>query len=142
MAVGLSAVREQDWAQEVSQRNGVALSPGREPGKEQFEDAGPWEPAVQKIVSFQKLGDNWDGFGADGPSREVVESAIGLAYCFLEDGVDPPHRVAPGVCGAVIFEWQDADGTYTELEIDRPFHAEVMVVEPGKPARQWTLPTE
>src|SRR5947208_11448145 len=51
-----------------------------------------------------------------------------------------PDRIAPGVCGSVIFEWQDPDGTYTELEIDRPLHAEVMVIEPGKPANQWTIP--
>jgi hypothetical protein len=38
--------------------------------------------------------------------------------------------------------WHAPDGTYCEVEIDRPLHAEVMVIEPGKPARFWTLPTE
>ena len=109
---------------------------------DKVEDAGPWEPAVQEIVGFQNLGDDWDGFGAESPSRDVLASAIGLAYCLYQDGVDPPHRVSPGACGSIIFEWQDADGTYTEVEVDRPLHAEVMVVEPDKPAKQWTLPTE
>jgi hypothetical protein len=127
-----------EWAEQTSERNGIAKQTG--PGK--VEDAGPWEPAVQEIVGFQNLGDDWDGFGAESPSRDVLASAIGLAYCLYQDGVDPPHRVSPGVCGSVIFEWQDADGTYTEVEVDRPLHAEVMVVEPDKPAKQWTLPTE
>jgi hypothetical protein len=68
----------------------------------------------------------------------LLASAIGLAYCFWEKGVDPPHRVAPGVTGSIIFEWQDPDGTYSVVEIDRPLHADVMVTGPGTPAKQWT----
>lgn len=131
-------VRKEDWAQEISARNGFATD---RPEKGVL-DAGPWEPVVRKIVSFQHLEHDWDGFGAEAPSREVLESAIGLAYCFHEAGVDPPHCVAASVAGEVVFDWQDPDGTCTSVEIDRPLHAEVMVIEPGKPAKQWTLPTE
>jgi hypothetical protein len=132
------AILRKDWAEEISQRNGIA----EQGGQVKVENAGPWEPVVREVIGYQHLGDNWDGFGAEAPSQGVLESAIGLAYCLYEDGVDPPHRVAPGVSGSVIFEWQDSDGTYAEVEIDRPLHADVMVVEPGKPAKQWTLPTE
>jgi hypothetical protein len=131
-------VTEQAWRRRLGMLVGVpareVLTPDTAVG------AGPWEPAVREIVEFQDLGDNWDGYGAEAPRREVLESAIGLAYCFLESGVPPPFRVAPGVAGEVIFEWQDADGTCTEVEIDRPLHAEVMVVGPGKRPCFATLP--
>jgi hypothetical protein len=136
-------IPKNDWAREVGGRNGVSGLPAESPSeKKGIADAGPWEPVVQQIVEYQQLENDWDGFGAEAPSRELLASAIGLAYCYREQGVDPPQRVAPGVCGSVIFEWQDPDGTYAEVEIDRPLHAEIMVIEPGQPAKHWTIPTE
>jgi hypothetical protein len=135
------AIPKADWAHEVGERNGVALLPPRRRGEKPIPDAGPWEPTVQKIVQFQHLGDNWDGLGAVAPSRELLESAIGLAYLFSERGVNPPHSVVPGLDGSVNFEWQDDDGMIAEVEIDRPLHAQVMLVEPGKAPRFWELPT-
>ncbi len=135
-------IRKKDWVNGISLRNGVTGAPAEKLPEEHLVGAGPWEPGVRQILGFRHLGNDWDGFGAEAPSPELLESAIGLAYCFYEKGVDPPDRIAPGVCGSVIFEWQDPDGTYTELEMDRPLHAEVMVIEPGKPAKHWTIPTE
>jgi hypothetical protein len=134
-------VPKEDWLHEVGERNGVPVQPAEHPAETPIEDAGPWEPAVQKIVEFQHLGDDWDGFGAKAPSRDLLASAVGLAYLFYEKGVDPPHCVVPGLDGSVNLEWQDPDGTIAEVEIDRPFHAEVMVIEPGQLAKHWTLPT-
>ena len=131
-----------DWVHEVGERNGASVSRSEHPAAKPIEDAGPWKLAVQKISEFQHLGDDWDGLGAKAPSRELLASAIGLAYVLHEKGVDPPHRVAPGLDGSVNLEWQDPDGTIAEMEIDRPFHAEVMVIEPGWPPRFWSLPTE
>ncbi len=134
-------VARNDWIQEV-QRNGISGEPRAQKVGEAVADAGPWEPVVRKLVHFQDLAHDWDGFGAQAPSREVLESAIGLAYVFSEKGVDPPTGVVHGVDGTVLFEWQFSDGTYAEVEIDGPMHAEVMLIEPGKPATHWTLPTE
>jgi hypothetical protein len=135
-------IPEKEWAREVGAHNGVSALCPESPSKKWFADAGPWEPALLQIIEFQHLENDWDGFGAEAPSRELLESAIGLAYCYLEQGVDPPQRVAPGVCGSVIFEWQGPDGTYAEVEIDRPLHAEIMVIEPGQSAKHWTNPTQ
>ena len=135
-------VPKEDWLHEVGERNGASLQPAGRPAEKPVEDAGPWQPAVQKIVAFQHLGDDWDGFGALAPSRDLLASAVGLAYGFSEKGVDPPDRVAPGVEGSVIFEWQDADGAYTEVEVVRPLYAEGMRVEPGQSVKHCTLPTE
>ena len=135
-------IPKEAWAHEVGERNGVSVPPANHPARKPTEDAGPWEPAVRKIAEFQHLGDDWDGLGAVAPSRELLESAIGLAYLFSEKGVDPPHCVVPGLDGSVNLEWQDPDGTIVEVDIDRPLHAQVMVLEPGKPPRFWTLPTD
>ncbi|MBI1915214.1 MAG: hypothetical protein HYS12_10820 [Planctomycetes bacterium] len=139
-------IREEAWRQRASRRNGLsAISAPRnsfQNSADDVGDAGPWEPAVRVLVEFQHLGDDWDGQGARPPSRELLASAIGLAYTLHEQGVDPPSRVVPGLEGSVIFEWQDPDGTYTEVEIDRPLHAEVMLMEPGQAVKHWTLPTE
>lgn len=103
------------------------------------EDAGPWASAVREILSCRDLSENWDYYGAQPPSRDVLESAIALAYAYEKSGVQPPHRVAPGVAGDVTFEWQHPDGTFAEVEINARLYAEIMVVEPGKPARHATV---
>lgn len=135
-----------DWLREAGERNGAPKAPTQPRGvdgeQEVGSDAGPWQPTVKKIVEFQHLGDDWDGQGAQAPSFDLVASAVGLAYLLHQQGVDPPNCVVPGVEGAVVFEWHFPDGTYSEIEIDQPLHAEVMLIEPGKPAQHWTLPTE
>lgn len=139
-------IREADWLKEAGERNGTSTAPARlhsvNGEQKAVPDAGPWEPAVQKMVAFQHLGDDWDGQGAQAPSEEVLKSAIGLAYTLYQQGIDPPSRVVPGPDGSVIFEWQDPDGTYTEVEVVGWLVAEVMLIEPGHPAKHWTLPTE
>src|SRR5207248_2060436 len=99
--------------------------------------AGLWEPTVQKLVAFQHLAYGWDGLEAVAPSPDLLTSAIGLAFLLHDRGVGPPHRVVPGLEGSVVFEWQYPNGLYSEIEIVRPLHAEVLMIEPGKPARQW-----
>jgi hypothetical protein len=135
-------VPEIDW-QVAGKRNGISAPPvPNHQGNETIQSAGAWEPTIQKIVAFQHLGENWDGLAAAPPDHGVLASAIGLAYIFHEREVEPPHRVVPGLEGSVIFEWQFPDGLYCEVEIVRPFAADVMMIEPGKPAKHWPLPTE
>jgi hypothetical protein len=138
-------IPKRDWLTEAGERNGIAAKPAPKNGTSkpsQIEDAGPWEPSVEKIVAFRDLGDNWDGQGARAPSYDLLVSAVGLAYLLYEQEVDPPSRVVSGPEGSVIFEWQFPDGTYGEVEVVRPLYAEVMWIEPGQPAKHWTLPTE
>jgi len=139
-------IPQQNWLTQAGRQNGVAAASAPPHGVKRdtasLSDAGPWEPTVQALVEFQHLGDNWDGQGAVAPSYEQLESAIGLAYTLYQQGVNPPSRVVPGPQGSVIFEWQDPDGTYTEIEQVRPFYAEVLLIEPGQPAKHWTLPSQ
>ncbi len=139
-------ILKEGWRKEACEQNGTSTAPARLQGvrgdEQPVPDAGPWEPAVKKLVEFQHLGDDWDGQGAKGPSFELLASAVGLAYLLQQQGVDPPTRVVPGVEGSVLFEWQFPDGTYAEVEIVGWLFAEVMLIEPGQPAKHWTLPTE
>jgi hypothetical protein len=133
-------IPKEEWLHEISHRNGASQCSIEHAGR--TNGAGRWRSAVAKITGLQDLDDDWDGAGAKAPSPDVVTSAIGLAFLLSEKGVDPPHRVAPGLEGEVIFEWQFPDGTYADIEVVNPLHAEVMVIEPGKPVKHWTLPTD
>ena len=139
-------IPQEDWLLKASEKNGYSAPSSRLAGvtwePHTLSDAGPWEPAIEKILTFQHLGDDWDGFGAKAPSDEVLVSAIGLAKLLLQQGVDPPARVVSGLEGEISFEWQYPDGTYLDIEIVRWLFAEVMLIEPGMPAKHWTLPTE
>jgi hypothetical protein len=138
-AVFETRVRTSDWLHEAGQRNGNQAQTANQNARR---DAGPWERTVRELAAMQGLQDGWDGFDAKAPSRELLESAIGLAYVWCDKGMSPPARVVPSLDGCVLFEWQFSDGTYADVEVDRPFHAEVTVIEPGHPPRQWALPTE
>lgn len=87
------------------------------------------------------MADDWDGLGAKAPTRELVESALGLAIVLSEMGLPPPQSVVPGLDGTVNFEWQQPDGMILEIENDRPYHAEVIVIEPGRNTHFATLPS-
>ena len=142
MAAPDCPITRECWQQQVRRLKGSSFAVLESCAGKLFKDAGPWEPAVQEILSYEHLGDNWDGYGAEPPSREVLESAIGLAHTFRKNGVEPPHRVCPGVAGEVLFEWQYPDGTVAEVEINAPIYAEGMVIEPGKQAKHWRLPSD
>ena len=126
------AIPKEAWIRESGQRNGAVLPAVA---------IDSWESSLQKVAEFQQLGDDWDGLGAIAPSQELVLSALALAHLLQERGVPAPSRVVAGLDGVIAFEWQLPDGTYADVEIVRPFFAEVMLLEPGKPAKHWNLPT-
>jgi hypothetical protein len=134
-------ILRQDWLDETAGLNGT--SPNRTGPKvipRRSMAAASWEPALAELVGLKDLGENWDGLGAHAPGHELLASAVGLANLLQERGMDPPCRVVPGVSGNVLFEWQDPDGAYCELDIDKPFHAEVMLIVPGEPAKHLEFP--
>lgn len=132
-------IPKESWVSEAAAPNG---KPTNDRPRPTTQSAVSWERAVQTIVEMHNLGDDWDGLGAIPPSRELLESALGLAHLLSDKGMEPPLTVVAGTDGSVNFGWQDADGGYAEVEVVRPFFAEVMVIEAGKPAKHWTLPTE
>jgi hypothetical protein len=131
-------ISKKEWDNEIGARNGVSTECEERPTT----DARLWQPAIQEIIGFQDLEEDWDDNGAKAPSRELLDSAVALACAFCKTGMEPPSRVVPGVTGTVLLEWQLPDGTYGEVEIVRPLYAEVMMIQPGHPPKHWTLPTD
>jgi hypothetical protein len=101
-----------------------------------------WRAMLAAVDRLRDLGDDWDGAGAERPSAELVDSARGLALVFQGRNLPAPSRVVASPEGSVILEWQFDDGTYAEVDVVRPFYAEVLWVAPGQPAKHWTLPTD
>jgi hypothetical protein len=134
-------IPQQDWLKETRSINGTALR-SRTSRETEDSSAVDWEEVIDEIVALQSLGDDWDGLGAIAPTPELLASAIGLATLLQKDGMDAPARAVAGTDGTVLLEWQAVDGSYCEVEVDRPFHADVMLVLPGQPAKHWELPTE
>ena len=124
-------ILEQDWCRRPTM-NGT---PG---GQRKPFDA--WDTVHDRLATFRALEENWDGQGARAPSGELLDSALALTTLLRDRGVEAPSGAAPGPMGTVLLVWQGKDGTYCEVEVERPFYAEVMLVEPGKPARHWVLP--
>lgn len=98
-------------------------------------DQQRWDAAIREINKMRWLGKDWDGAGGKGPTSDVVDWAITLAERLRAKEITPPSRVAPGVTGSVLMEWQEG-GVYYELEVPRPFAAELLTALPGQPP-QW-----
>jgi hypothetical protein len=137
MALLEASIPIEVWTRKTSQ-NGF----GENPASETDDNEAAWASTLHSIRLLGSLEENWDGQGAAAPAKDLLASAIGLAHLFAGRGLSPPDRVVPGIEGTVILEWQMPDGAYREVEIDKPFHAEVMVVAPGQEPQHGTLPTE
>jgi hypothetical protein len=133
-------IPEQDWLEQAGRREKNGAIGQNRSEKAEHLYATEWQKILQEIDEFRTLGDNWDGLGAKAPSNELLDSAIGLARIWYGRDLIPPTRVLPGTAGTVVFEWQGDAGAYGEVEIDRPFHADVMLVRPGQPTKHWELP--
>lgn len=131
------SIRANDWQREAFSANGTSSEPVHARPQRIL---CPWEAVIDKVIAIQNLGDDWDGLGAVAPTGELLASAVGLAYLLKDRGMEPPNAVVASLSGTVVFEWQWPDGTYGELEVDRPLHAEVMLTKPGQPAEHWELP--
>jgi hypothetical protein len=103
-------------------------------------DADRWQKIIVEIVAMQQLDNDWDGPGALAPSRELLDSALGLAHLLKAAGTKAPSVALAATDGSVNFVWHGPDGLYCEIEIDRPLHADVMLLEPAKAPRHWELP--
>lgn len=95
-----------------------------------------WNRAIDTLLGFGALPDDWDGLGAAAPRPPLIQSAIKFASHLQDQGVDPPAVVSPGPDGTILFTWQDRD-TYVNAEIDHTFRVEWMRISTGETARHW-----
>ncbi len=98
-----------------------------------------WDSFIQSIDKMRWFRPNWDGPGTEGPTHTLVDSAIELAVRLRDKHYPPPFRVSPGADGTVVMEWQTG-GTYQQLEVSRPFVAELYSAPPGGPSTFTEIP--
>jgi hypothetical protein len=92
----------------------------------------PWNTAIAKLHLMLSLQDDWDGMGADAPSKPIIISAIELvSQLSLRPDIVAPSRVAATPHGTVVLEWQQT-AVYIEAEIVDPNTSEWMVVRDGE----------
>jgi hypothetical protein len=82
-----------------------------------------WTCAIDTLLTFRKLEDDWDGEGTEAPSHELVDSAIRLAQRLKQLNWDAPDHVVPSVNSTVSFGWK-LPNRYVEIEIVAPGVAE------------------
>jgi hypothetical protein len=84
------------------------------------------------------LKDDWDGMGAIAPPRDVIFSAIELAYHFRElEEFPAPTRVAPTPSGTIGLEWLQPP-VYTEAEVLPSGRSDWMQIRDGEAPVHWT----
>ena len=94
--------------------------------------AAKWDQVIEQLNTMMSLEDDWDGMGAEAPSREIIVSAIGLAEVFRSKGYPPPTRVAATPSATVGLEWQEPP-VYLEVEMITPDRSEWMQIIEGMP---------
>lgn len=90
----------------------------------------PWKrEALRKVIGFEKLAPNWDGWNSEAPNRATRQTAISLLLNVPGDY--ETVRVVPVSGGGYQFEWSVGD---RELEISIDGNAiEALRVENGVP---------
>lgn len=84
-----------------------------------------WKKIFCRLESMKRLGDNWDGEGAETPSEEIIYAAWNLLEGEIRANNRAPSRILPTPLGSILIEWQE-DGVYTDAEIDTPNRVEWM----------------
>ena len=95
-----------------------------------------WRDHFDELNQLAALQTNWDGEGAEGPSRVVmrsVENLLGRLYSLNEP---PPSRIVATPDGTVVIEWQD-NLVYRECEVVDPGRAEWLVQYPDGLSATW-----
>jgi hypothetical protein len=134
IAILEGTVERATWIRETSS-NGR-----RGPTATGSEPASRWDAMMDEITAMQDLGEDWDGLGAKPPSQELLQSSLGLAHVLEEKGMEPPSAVSVTTSGSVVMVWQGPGDAYCEVELTRPFHGEVMILEPGKEPEHFEIP--
>ena len=92
----------------------------------------PWKlEAIDKVVSFGRLSQNWDAEGSGAPGMLVRQTAIELLLRIPVESIAPP-RVVPMWGGGLHFEWSVGDREI-EISIDSDCKIEALQVEGGMP---------
>jgi hypothetical protein len=96
-----------------------------------------WHRVIEELQRIRTLADDWDGQGAEAPSREAVDWAVDWVQQMRHyRQAIPPARAVPGVVGEVYLEWQ-GESFHVVAEITSPARVEWTLSLPGQPNRHW-----
>ena len=95
-----------------------------------------WSRIIDELLGFLLLGPDWDGEGAEPPSRQAVDQAVRWVATVGRSTWPPPARSTPGVAGTILLEWQRSDAL-VEAEFDGSDRVVWMSCVPGTPAEHW-----
>lgn len=79
---------------------------------------------LKKLEVIAHMGDNWNANGASAFSDRLIKKAMNLVM-FLD--IQP--EVFPTACESIQFEYDKADGSHMEIELNESENAEVFVVD-------------
>ena len=88
--------------------------------------------SIEKLQSFLKFPDNWNGYGASHFSEEYLR----YVKCLLEQ-IPEKAEVFPIPDGRVQFEFDKDDGAYLELEINSDDTIDVFEIRADKTEREY-----
>ena len=87
--------------------------------------------AIQKVIGFSRLAQNWDSNGSDAPSRAVRQTAIDLLLR-VPGELFPSPLIVPVSGGGYHFEWC-VGNRELEISIEPDCHIDALRVEHGMP---------
>jgi hypothetical protein len=116
-----------------------AVTEGAEPeaAREPSSNNGAWDHVLDELLRLRTLPGDWDGQGAEAPSRSNVDAAIRwVKEMRLWRHALPPTQTVPGTTGEVVLEWR-GDAFHLAAEISTPDRIEWLLNLPGHAVRQW-----
>ncbi len=92
----------------------------------------PWRrEAIQKVIAFGELAQNWDSHGSQAPSWAVRQKAVDLLLS-VPGEIFPAPRIVPVSGGGYHFEWS-VGHRELEISIEPDCRIEALQVENGMP---------
>lgn len=95
-----------------------------------------WHTRLRDLDDVALLKADWDGDGAEVPSRALLKSARALLMHLRTQNELPPTRIVPTLDGTILIEWQDQQ-EYRECEVSSPSLIEWFVQYPGGESAAW-----
>ena len=98
--------------------------------RKRYDDWKQLERILKEIAALRK---GWDDAGAEPIDMVLLTSVYDLLVQIRTEDQPAPTRVIPSPDGSILVEWS-GEGYYQEIEIQAPFHGDVMTQLGASPA--------
>lgn len=98
-----------------------------------------WDEVINNLLSARNLEEDWDGQGAEAPTKGTVDTALQRALFMKQLGNPPPDEFGANVDGTITLGWHQVDRTIV-IEIVSPTQEEAYTWTDGnQTAEQFLL---